>query len=80
MSDDPTLFTLWDLDDANLIGSFTTESAALETVRWSVEVHGLDSMLNVGLGKADDTGRTVAVAEGSALIELAQRDGERRIA
>lgn len=80
MSDAPTPYTLWDLDDANLIGSFATESAALETVRWSVQVHGLDSMLNVGLGKADCTGRTIAVAERGALIELAQRDGARRIA
>lgn len=80
MSDAPTPYTLWDLDDANLIGSFTTESAALEIVRRSIEIHGLDSMLNVGLGMADDTGRTVAVAEGGALIELAKRDGQRRIA
>ena len=69
-----TTYTLWDLEDANLIGTYASESAALEIVRLSVETHGQDSMLGVGLGKEDEFGKTVAVAEGAGLIDLAKRE------
>lgn len=68
-----TTLTLWDLDDANLIGTYPSEDAALDVVHYSVQAHGRGSMLTVGLGRDGVSGQTVAVAEGASLIELAER-------
>jgi len=65
------MFTLWDLDDANLIGTYSPEREALDVVEKSVRVNGRESMLTVGLGREDETGRTIAVEEGADLIALA---------
>ena len=72
-----TPFTLWDLDDANLIGRYARERATLAVVHRSVVTHGRASMLTVGLGREDETGRTIAVAEGAALVELARAEAAR---
>jgi len=69
-----TTFTLWDLDDANLIGTYDSEPEALDVVRRSVATHGRESMLTVGLGRDGEKGQTVAVAEGEELIALAEQD------
>ena len=65
-----TTFALWDLETGNLIGAYDTEAAALAVVRRSIEQHGREAAVALGLSK-ESYGRTNNVATGLALAERA---------
>ena len=73
-----TPYMLLDTEDGNAIGMYSTESAALDVVRRSVETFGYDSTLTLGLVRRSDDGPTAKVADGAALIELARHGRDPR--
>jgi len=61
------IFELWDLDSGNLMGSFSSESEALELLRNAIEAYGVSYVGSVALGRRDAEGKVESIAEGSAL-------------
>lgn len=75
------VYEVWDVSTGNLVGAYGTEREALELVRHTVERHGRARASSLALAREDEDGRTVPLAEGRALAELAQRqDGGGRYA
>ncbi|MGH2585088.1 MAG: hypothetical protein ACRDJE_09245 [Dehalococcoidia bacterium] len=65
------VYSLWDLESANLVYSFSSEEAALQEVRLSVEALGRDAVLSWGLTRYDADNRPHAIASGEELIKRA---------
>jgi hypothetical protein len=67
-------FELWDAEGAALIGSFDTETAALNVVRRSLDAFGESSVLSLVLTEEDggDADPRV-IASGQDLAALARR-------
>lgn len=64
-------FQLWEAESANLVGSYSTEDAALAIVRKAVETHGRGAAASLVLLREDKRSRLKKIAEGSALVDLA---------
>ncbi len=64
-------FELWDMNSRNLVGTFDTEEAALESVRDAIERHGRNYVNTLALGREDSRGRSKMIAAGTALAERA---------
>lgn len=65
-----TTFALWDLVTGNLVGAYDAEAAALAVIRSSIEQHGREAVVALGLSR-ESHGRTNRVATGLALAERA---------
>ena len=66
------IFELWDVGTDNLIGSYTSEHDALETVRKAIDHHGPGIVTPWVLTSTDlEHGRTVTVASGAKLRQRA---------
>ncbi len=66
-------YELWDSETGNRIGTYPTETEALEAVYEDVCVYGADSdaILSLGLVGCDPGGRRDGlIAEGMALVDL----------
>ena len=61
-------FELWNMNSGNLLGTFTTEEAALSAVREAVTRHGLAYVDALALGHENSRGRSRIVAQGTALL------------
>lgn len=66
-----TTFQLWDTDDNNLIGFYSSEREALDVVREGIDALGADAFLTVALGDSPAPGRLRLIAEGPELVRLA---------
>jgi hypothetical protein len=64
-------FQLWDTDDNNLIGFYSSEQEALQVVRDGISAHGADAFVTVALGDSPAPGRLRMIAEGPDLVRLA---------
>ena len=53
---------LWDTDDNNLIGTYSSEQAALRIVREGVQTYGAEAFQTVVLGGESSSGRLHAIA------------------
>ena len=70
-------YTIWHLDTGNLIGDFATESAAMAAVRDEIDANASPDALVL---QRDRTGgESDFVASGSALANLAIRNGRRTL-
>lgn len=65
------MFQLWEMESANLVGSYPTEDAALAVVRTAIEKHGRESMDAIVLRREGARGRLTKIAEGIALVDRA---------
>jgi hypothetical protein len=65
------MFQLWEIESANLVGSYEIEHDALTVVRKAVEKHGRESVESIVLLREGSRGRLVKIAEGAALADLA---------
>lgn len=72
-----TTYELWDTDSSNLVGTYTTEEAALAIVRDSVVKHGPNVFRTIALGREDEQGELVPVAQGEELVRLAMSVGRK---
>src|SRR5437763_648324 len=68
----PATYELWDIETANLIGTYETEDAALSVVRQAIETHGQDYVASLALGSEDKRGRSKLLAKGAELPERAR--------
>ena len=66
-----TTFQLWDIESANLIGSYADQESALAIVRHALDLHGAETVSGLSLLRQDDRGRLIKVAEGEELVHLA---------
>jgi hypothetical protein len=69
------MYELWDANTGNLLDSFLTEAAALAAVRDFLIDNGRSTAEALGIVYEDRRGRSKLIAEGAALLELAQRSG-----
>jgi hypothetical protein len=65
------MFQLWDEESANLLGSYSTEDAALSIVRDVVEKHGREAIDAILLIRDDTEEQLTEIASGVALVDLA---------
>jgi hypothetical protein len=65
------MFQLWDTDDNNVIGMYSSEQAALRIVRDGVQMYGADAFQAVALGGESSSGQLHVIAEGAELVRLA---------
>lgn len=65
------MYQLWDEESANLLGSNTTEDAALSIVRDAVEKHGREAIDTILLLREDAGEQFTTIAAGVALVDLA---------
>jgi hypothetical protein len=65
------MFQLWEMESANLVGSYETEDAALAVVRKAMDTHGRDAIESLALIRESARGRLSPVAEGPLLADLA---------
>ncbi len=66
-----TSYQLWDTEDNNLIGTYSTERAALHVVREGIKTHGAEAFRTVALGDEETSGQLRLIAEGMDLVQLA---------
>lgn len=66
-----TMFELWDRDSGNLLGSFESRKRALAVVREQHDLNGVRGILGLVLGEVEKGGRTHRIAEGAALLAMA---------
>ncbi|MBI2761791.1 MAG: hypothetical protein HYX51_10245 [Chloroflexi bacterium] len=64
-------YEVWDTDTANLVGSYSTEDAALKLVRDTVAASGETRVLTWALAREDRRGKTTTLAVGHDLIAQA---------
>lgn len=64
-------YQLWDTDDNNLIGTYSSEQAVLQIVREGVQTHGAEALQTVALGVESSSGQLHVIAEGAELVRLA---------
>jgi hypothetical protein len=69
-------YELWNTESSNLIGTYPTERAALRVVYDAIQRLGEGSVTVVALGREDESGRLVPVAQGAELVKLACRGRE----
>lgn len=76
------LYELWDVETANLVGSYDSEEAALEDVANAVLAHGRSAVETLLLGRENADGGSQPIAEGPALVDraMAQVDRDSRVA
>lgn len=65
------MYQLWDMESANLLGSYPSEDAALHIVRQAIVRHGAESVSMLLLLREDAGGQLIDVAESAALAKLA---------
>jgi hypothetical protein len=65
------MFQLWDMESANLLGSYATEDAALSVVWQAIEKHGAEAIATLMLLREEADGRSTLLAESTGLVELA---------
>ena len=61
-------YTVWDIEANNLVGDFTTEEEALQTVRELLDAFGDEFAEELQLGGRDDADRVLPFLSGSALV------------
>ena len=62
-----------ELTTANLVGMYETEEAALRDIAETVRLYGPDAVATLALGRNDPEGDGAVIAEGPALVALAQQ-------
>lgn len=65
-------FGLWDVESGNNLGFYPTQDAALAVVRREFRAHGRDAVITLALDRDDPQGKGGLIAEGAALIALAE--------
>ncbi len=66
------VYTIFDIDSANLVGAFATESAAWYVVSRSLESHGSAYIAAWVLEQEDGAGVITTLAEGDRLLSGAR--------
>lgn len=69
------IFELWDIASSNLLGTYPTKEEALEAVRSIIVADGPNTLSALLLAGEDDRGRSVTIASGAKLAELARVAG-----
>ena len=64
-------YELMDLDTANVVGFYETETAALAVVRGAITQYGEEGVLDLALSERSCDGSAVLLAEGPALMRRA---------
>lgn len=72
-----TGFELWDIESANLVGSYDTEDAALSDVHDTVLTCGPAAIDTLALGRIDARGRAKPIAAADDLRRLAEEWAQR---
>jgi len=67
-------YALWDLESGNALGDFDTEAEALAVVRDLLDANEPDYAEALSLGRTDDDGTFVLIADGDALAARAHSD------
>jgi hypothetical protein len=67
-------YVLWDVESGNSLGDFDSESEALLVVRDLLDANESDYVEALSLGRTDDSGRTIVVADGANLAARARID------
>jgi hypothetical protein len=67
------MYELWDAVSGNLLKTYPTEAAALAAVRAFGDAYGEPAAEGLGVIRTDRRGRSSLLAEGAALVALAQR-------
>ncbi len=65
------MYQLWDMESANLLGSYASQEAALDIVRQAIQKHGPEAIATLLLLREDADGQLTDLAESTALVELA---------
>lgn len=65
------MYQLWEAESANLVGSYSSEAAALAIVRNAVKNHGREAAATLVLVQENARGGLKKISEGAALIDLA---------
>ena len=66
------IYELMDVESANLIGTYESETAALAVVRAAIQAHGQASVMALALGYEDEAGNGGVIAEGADLAARAR--------
>lgn len=69
------IYELMDVESANLIGTYESETAALAVVRAALRAHGPASVAPLALAYEDDNGNGALIAEGADLAARALAAG-----
>ena len=64
-------YEIWDVESANLVGSYATEGAALAAVRDAVRLTDESAALGWALAREDRRGTTTTIASGRNLLDRA---------
>ena len=64
-------YALWDLESGNALGDFDSEAKALAVVRDLLDANEADYAEVLSLGRTDDDGTFVLIADGTALAARA---------
>jgi len=64
-------YELWNTTSGNLVGTFTSETEALEAVRQAVETHGLGYGDAFALGRETSRGTSRVIASGRDPVDRA---------
>lgn len=70
-------YELWSKASRTIIGAFETEKAALAAVQAALESNGQAYAEGLAMIREDTRGRSIAVAEGAALVERAVHAGRK---
>lgn len=74
----PIYFSLWDVDSRNSLGTYDTETEAIEIMRLLIEANGWDYASFLDLSRVDETGHEEHVGTGVTLLpELEPRPHRR---
>lgn len=68
-----TRFELWDARSGNIVADFASEEEALGSVRETIRTLGREVAADLMLGTNDAAGEGMLIAEGDALIALAEQ-------
>jgi hypothetical protein len=66
-----TVYELMDVESANLIGTYESETEALSVVRAAVAAHGKVAIDGIALGYEDEKGNGAMIAKGAELVARA---------
>jgi hypothetical protein len=73
---EPLVFQLWDVESNNAVGAYSTELAAMDVVRSTLQRFGAADVLSLALYRVDGASpRLELLADGETLLERVQNHG-----
>ncbi|MGD9891443.1 MAG: hypothetical protein AB7R89_31405 [Dehalococcoidia bacterium] len=65
------IFEVWNIETANLLGTYPDRDSALNAMQEAVEAYGESFIATCELAQTDQDGRTVSLGRGQAIINQA---------